>query len=106
MELLWPAHLRATADKYRNLAGSESDRATNRRILELTDELEQQAESRAGRPTMNKSSEDQIRKRAQEIWEENHRPDGRDDEFWHQAEWELQQGEDHGDPAKETPKGV
>jgi hypothetical protein len=35
---------------------------------------------------MAKPTEEQIRQRAQEIWEENHRPAGRDDEFWHQAE--------------------
>jgi hypothetical protein len=54
---------------------------------------------------MAKPTEDQIRQRAHEIWERNHRPDGRDDEFWHQAEKELQ-GEHHsGDtPASlETP---
>jgi hypothetical protein len=38
---------------------------------------------------MTKPTEEQIRQRAQEIWEENHRPTGRDDEFWHQAEKEL-----------------
>jgi hypothetical protein len=38
---------------------------------------------------MVQPTEEQIRKRAQEIWEENHRPTGRDDEFWHQAEREL-----------------
>ena len=27
-----------------------------------------------------------------ELWEQNHRPDGRDYEFWHQAEKELNQG--------------
>lgn len=40
---------------------------------------------------MEKPSEEQIRQRAHEIWERNHRPDGRDDEFWHQAEKELQE---------------
>jgi hypothetical protein len=39
-----------------------------------------------------KPTEEQIRQRAQEIWEENHRPDGRDEEFWLQAEKELSQG--------------
>jgi Protein of unknown function (DUF2934) len=38
---------------------------------------------------MSKPTEEQIRKRAQEIWEENHRPTGRDDEFWFRAEKEL-----------------
>ena len=41
---------------------------------------------------MEKPTEEQIRQRAHELWEQNHRPDGRDDEFWHQAEKELNQG--------------
>lgn len=45
---------------------------------------------------MAKSSEDRIRQRAHEIWERNHRPEGRDDEFWHQAEKELQEADDLG----------
>jgi len=40
---------------------------------------------------MAKPTEEQIRQRAQEIWEENHRPVGRDEEFWYQAERELSQ---------------
>ena len=40
---------------------------------------------------MAKPTEEQIRQRAREIWEENHRPDGRDQEFWLQAERELSQ---------------
>ena len=45
---------------------------------------------------MEKPTEDQIRQRAHEIWERNHRPDGRDDEFWQQAEKELQEESAHG----------
>jgi hypothetical protein len=41
---------------------------------------------------MEKPTEEQIRQRAHELWEQTHRPDGRDDEFWHQAEKELNQG--------------
>jgi hypothetical protein len=41
---------------------------------------------------MAKPTEEQIRQRAQEIWEENHRPVKRDNEFWFQAERELNQG--------------
>jgi hypothetical protein len=40
--------------------------------------------------TMTKPTEEQIRARAHELWEQNHRPDGRDEEFWHQAERQLQ----------------
>jgi hypothetical protein len=39
------------------------------------------ADKHARGDEMSKPTEEQIRKRAQEIWEENHRPTGRDDEF-------------------------
>jgi hypothetical protein len=44
----------------------------------------------SGKQIMTKPTEEQIRQRAQEIWEENHRPAGRDDEFWYQAERQLE----------------
>ena len=56
--------------------------------------------------TMDKPTEDQIRQRAHELWEQSHRPDGRDDEFWNQAERELQEAEDRGNPAKEIPDDI
>ena len=34
-------------------------------------------------------SEQQIRARAYELWEQAGKPDGRDEEFYHQAEQEL-----------------
>lgn len=40
---------------------------------------------------MAKPTEDQIRQRAHQLWERNHKPDGRDDEFWRQAEEQLQE---------------
>jgi len=39
----------------------------------------------------NKSSnEEQVRKRAYELWEQAGRPEGRNDEFWNQAEMETE----------------
>jgi hypothetical protein len=35
-------------------------------------------------------TEEQIRVRAHQLWEEAGKPEGRDDEFWRQAEQELQ----------------
>jgi hypothetical protein len=54
---------------------------------------------------MQKPTDDQIRQRAQEIWERNHRPDGRDEEFWYQAERELHHEASQGDVpgAPQTP---
>jgi Protein of unknown function (DUF2934) len=74
------------AKRYRNFALSIGDIETARRILALTDELIQRARALA-RP-----DEALIRKRAQEIWDENGRPAGRDEEFWLQAEREANEG--------------
>jgi hypothetical protein len=41
---------------------------------------------------MSKPTEEQIRVRAHELWEQAGKPEGREDEFWHQAEKELSQG--------------
>jgi hypothetical protein len=38
---------------------------------------------------MDRHSEDQIRARAHEFWEQAGRPEGREDEFWLRAEREL-----------------
>jgi hypothetical protein len=37
-------------------------------------------------------SEDQIRIRAHQLWETAGQPEGREDEFWHEAERELEDG--------------
>jgi hypothetical protein len=38
---------------------------------------------------MDTPTTEQILKRAYEIWEKNNKPEGRDEEFYHQAEQEL-----------------
>ena len=45
--------------------------------------------------------EERVRQRAYEIWENNNKPDGRDEEFYHQAEQELRD-EDKSSPLR-TP---
>jgi Protein of unknown function (DUF2934) len=92
------AQLRAKADKYRALAKRVSDGETVRRILLLTDELEQRAS------TMEKPTEEQIRTRAHQLWEQAGRPKNLDEEFWHQAEKELQGDEE--DPSHRTPDNL
>jgi hypothetical protein len=42
-------------------------------------------------------TEEQIRKRAFELWEQAGKPEGREDEFWRQAERELQGAEGRDD---------
>ena len=45
-------------------------------------------------------TEEQIRKRAFELWEQAGKPEGREDEFWNQAQRELQGAEERDDPNK------
>lgn len=47
-------------------------------------------------------TEEQIRKRAFELWEQAGKPKGREDEFWQQAQRELQGAEERGDLDKDA----
>ena len=89
--------LLAKANKYRNFARWVGDWETAQRIMMLAEELKNRARDLA-RP-----NEKRIRKRAREIWEENGRPAGRDEEFWFQAECEFREAEDL---AKQTGEDV
>jgi hypothetical protein len=50
---------------------------------------------------MTQPTEQEIKKRAYEIWERSGKPEGREDEFWQQAEQELR-NEDKSSPLR-TP---
>jgi hypothetical protein len=50
---------------------------------------------------MTQPTEKEIKARAYEIWERDGRPEGREDEFWQQAEQELR-NEDKSSPLR-TP---
>src|SRR5947207_12284324 len=50
---------------------------------------------------MAKPSEKEIAARAYQLWEENGRPDGKEEEFWHAAEQQLL-NEDRSNPMR-TP---
>jgi hypothetical protein len=50
---------------------------------------------------MTQPTDKEIKNRAYEIWERNGRPEGREDEFWRQAEQELR-NEDKSSPVR-TP---
>jgi hypothetical protein len=50
---------------------------------------------------MAKPSEEEIRKRAHELWEQAGKPEGREEEFWRLAEQELR-NEDKSSPLR-TP---
>ncbi|MGJ4948020.1 DUF2934 domain-containing protein [Bradyrhizobium sp. HKCCYLS20291] len=47
--------------------------------------------------------EERIRERAHRLWEQSGRPDGREDEFWHQAEREVREAEQLHDEATAPP---
>jgi hypothetical protein len=51
-------------------------------------------------------SEDQIREHAHTLWEKAGRPEGRHEEFWHQAKNELEADEPGNEavPTDENPK--
>jgi DUF2934 family protein len=49
---------------------------------------------------------EQILNRAHELWEQNGKPDGREDEFYFQAEQELQGADERGDPGKGSPDDI
>jgi hypothetical protein len=77
----------AKADKYRNFTRWISDGETVQRVLALAEKLRRRAGALA------KPSKNRIRRRAREIWEENGRPSGRDEEFWFEAEREFREAE-------------
>src|ERR1700712_1833549 len=81
------AELLAKANKYRRLARTVSDQEIVGRISDLTDDLEKQAQQ-----LHRMLREETIRTRAHQIWQEHNCPLGRDDEFWLQAERELEEG--------------
>jgi hypothetical protein len=78
----------AKAEKYRSFTRWIGDQETVQRILELSAKLKRRARAIA-RPTENR-----LRRRARELWEESGRPSGRDLEFWLQAEREFHDAED------------
>ena len=77
----------AKANKYSSFTRWVSDRETAQRISALSERLKRRA------LVLAKPTENRIRRRAREIWEENGRPSGRDEEFWFQAERELREAE-------------
>ena len=77
----------AKATKYQDFTRWVGDRETVQRILDLAEKLKRRAQALA------KPSQNRIRRRARQIWEENGQPSGRDEEFWLQAEREIREAE-------------
>ncbi len=55
---------------------------------------------------MPKPTEEHIRIRAHELWERAGSPEGREDEFWHRAEKELQETDELREIAREPPPAL
>jgi hypothetical protein len=76
-----PQQLERQIEQVTRLASTVTDQTTLERFMtyagELRNKLRRALERRA------------IRNRAREIWEENGRPEGRDEEFWLRAEQEV-----------------
>jgi hypothetical protein len=53
---------------------------------------------------MENPSEQQIRQRAHQLWEQHERPEGRDAEFWHLAEIELHGTQEREPAAPGSPE--
>jgi hypothetical protein len=80
-----PRELERKIAQASRIASSVSDQTTVGRLLawaeDLRRKLQQHRESRR--------TKEEIRTRARELWEQSGRPEGRDVEFWLQAESEI-----------------
>ncbi|MBR1279650.1 DUF2934 domain-containing protein [Bradyrhizobium sp. AUGA SZCCT0283] len=94
----------ADAERYRRKADEcrakartaphDDDRAGRLRLAEVYIELAECANG--GAPG---NAEEEIKKRAYEIWQRHGRPEGEEDEFWQQAKQELR-NEDKSSPIR------
>ncbi|REG60767.1 hypothetical protein B0G80_3579 [Paraburkholderia sp. BL6669N2] len=53
----------------------------------------------------NDSREEKIRARAYELWEKDGSPEGRADEYWEQARFQIDEEESKADDNGDGPKG-
>lgn len=74
-------------EQARRLSMLAGDYATSRRLLEYRDELIEALNSYPQR--REQISEETVRDRARDLWEQHGRPFGRDEEFWLRAERDL-----------------
>jgi hypothetical protein len=72
-------------EQAKRLASAVADPTTIQRIGAFISDLRQSLERWRAR----RRSKDDIRARARQLWEQAGRPQGRDEEFWFQAEREL-----------------
>ena len=80
-----PGELERKIEQATRIASSVADQTTVERLWAWIEDLKQRLRQRREA----KRIKQQIIQRAQEIWEQNGRPSGRDLEFWLQAESEI-----------------
>ena len=80
-----PQRLETEIKRAERLAVGIGDRTTSERLRGFVERLKQRLQDRRAA----RRSQDEIRVRAREIWEQHGRPSDRDVEFWLQAEAEL-----------------
>ena len=80
-----PADLERKIAQASRIASSVGDPTTVQRLLAWVGELRRKLQQHREAPR----TREEIRTRARELWAQNGRPDGRDLEFWLQAESEI-----------------
>ena len=80
-----PCELERKIEQASRLANRVTDRTTVQRLRQFVEDLR----ARLRQHLAARRTKEEIRARARELWEQNGRPEGRDLEFWLQAETEI-----------------
>lgn len=82
-----PRELERKIEQAGRIASRINDQTTVERLLAFAEGLRQRLRQRLA----TRRTKEEIKVRARELWEQNGRPEGRDLEFWLQAETEINQ---------------
>lgn len=85
-----PRDLERKIEQASRIASRVNDPTTYQRLTTWVEELKQRLQKRFD----VRRSNERMRLRAHELWEQHGRPIGRDEEFWLQAELEIREGRD------------
>jgi hypothetical protein len=89
-------------EQTRRLAVRTTDTITRQTLLDFAEELRQKFQGTTWSRRKSSNTEERIRARAHEVWEQNGRPTGRDLEFWLLAEREIKERSDLATRAVKT----
>ena len=84
-----PRELERKIEQATRIASRVTDQTTYQRLNAWVSDLKRRLHERL----TAKRSKEEIRVRAHQLWEQHGRPVGRDEEFWLQAESEINAGE-------------